>query len=515
MASSATLAMAGGLAHNTNASTTFFRNPAREGYIETDGVYYNPAGTAFLSNGVHISLSIMEAKQSRTCDYMMPTMALNSAHMGDPNYSYKGEAFAPVIPSLQFAYNWDRWNLQFGFGLIGGGGKLQFNKGLGMFEAPVSALPMLAQMMGQQYGLSVNVNSYAMNMALTGESYTFSMYLGTSYEIIKDKLAVSAGVRGIYASNHYYGGLSDIKFDLGDGLQTLNEVAGGYEQKSVMAAGAAATYAQLAEQYAAAGQVTEAATAMAAAEQYQAAAIQAGTAAQLLNGIAPMTADMSLDCNQKGFSATAVIGIDYRPLENLNFSARFESPTPLTLTNNSVNNEAAAANAALANYQDGVKTRADLPLQFAFGTMYAPIQQLRLSASYHFFDDKHAVQTNDPYYKDNKGTHEALFGIEGDVCKWVTLSMGYQGTFFGQSDREMSDMNFNLNNHSIAAGLRINCNSHWKIDLGYFHSFYTRRNVDLPYVYENPAMGIRADLPRTRSFMRYSDSWGVQLTYDM
>lgn len=467
MASSASLAMAGGLVHNTNASASFFRNPAREGYIETDGVYYNPAGTAFLSNGAHISLSLMEAKQSRVCDYNYMPLAANANHLGDPTYSYKGEAFAPVIPSLQFAYNWDRWNLQFGFGMIGGGGKLQFKNGLGMFETPVSGLPMLAK----SYGLSVN--RYAMNMALTGESYTFSMFLGTSYEIIKDKLAISAGVRGIYASNHYYGGLSDIKADFGDGnLMNANYVCTAAAQK-----------------YAQDGDMQKAA---------------------IYSGIAAKTADLALDCRQKGFSATAVIGIDYKPLENLNFSARLETPTPLTLKNSSVNNEAAAANESLANYQDGVKSRADLPLQFAFGAMYAPIQQLRLSASYHFFDDKHAVQTADPYYKDNKGTHEALFGIEGDVCKWVTLSVGYQGTFFGQTDREMSEMNFNLNNHSIAAGLRINCNAHWKIDLGYFHSFYTKRTVE-----DFVPMSETVSIPRSRSFMRYSDSWGVQLTYDM
>lgn len=484
-----TTLLAGGLYTNTNASTTFFRNPAREGYIATDGVYYNPAGTAFLSNGAHISLSLMEAKQSRVCDYNYMPIAANANHYGDPTYSYKGEAFAPVIPALQFAYNWDRWNLQFAFGLIGGGGKLQFKNGLGMFETPVTAIPLMLQ----QQGVAAK---YDMGMALTGESYIFSMFLGTSYEIIKDKLAISAGVRGVYASNHYYGGLSDIRVDLGMGLEKPAEGAIKYTEAMNQAAAAA-------QQFAAGGD-------MASAQQYQALAQQAGTAAAVYGMLAPRTGDLIMDCRQKGFSATAVIGIDYRALENLNFSARLETPTPITLRNSSVNNEVAAANAALANYQDGVKVRSDLPLQFSFGALYAPIQQFRLSASYHFFDDKHAQQTGDPYYKDNKGTHEALFGIEGDVCRWITLSAGYQGTFLGQSDREMSEMNFNLNSHSIAAGLRINCTDHWKIDLGYFHSFYSKRNV-----IDQVPVSAEVALPRERGFMRYNDSWGVQLTYDM
>ncbi|MBQ7191655.1 MAG: hypothetical protein IJS00_02140 [Paludibacteraceae bacterium] len=50
--------MAGGLVTNTNMSAAYLRNPAREGAIDIDGVYFNPAGTAFLTNGVHIGVSI-------------------------------------------------------------------------------------------------------------------------------------------------------------------------------------------------------------------------------------------------------------------------------------------------------------------------------------------------------------------------------------------------------------------------------------------------------------------------
>ena len=44
---------AGGLLTNTNQNIAFLRNPARDAAIGIDGVYSNPAGVAFLGEGIH------------------------------------------------------------------------------------------------------------------------------------------------------------------------------------------------------------------------------------------------------------------------------------------------------------------------------------------------------------------------------------------------------------------------------------------------------------------------------
>ena len=54
---------AGGLLANTNQNATFLRNPARDAAIAIDGVYSNPAGTAFLPQGIHLSISWQAAFQ--------------------------------------------------------------------------------------------------------------------------------------------------------------------------------------------------------------------------------------------------------------------------------------------------------------------------------------------------------------------------------------------------------------------------------------------------------------------
>ena len=55
---------------------------------------------------------------------------------------FKGKAFAPVIPSFQYAYNKGRWSFQGNFALTGGGGKCTFDNGLGSFEKIVGETAM-------------------------------------------------------------------------------------------------------------------------------------------------------------------------------------------------------------------------------------------------------------------------------------------------------------------------------------------------------------------------------------
>lgn len=59
-------AFAGGLMTNTNQSVHFLRNPALDATTGIDGVYANPAGLIFLTDGLHLSLNNQSAYQTRT-----------------------------------------------------------------------------------------------------------------------------------------------------------------------------------------------------------------------------------------------------------------------------------------------------------------------------------------------------------------------------------------------------------------------------------------------------------------
>ena len=191
-------AFAGGLLTNTNQSAAYLRNPAREGVIAIDGLYSNPAGTAFLSQGFHLSVNWQMAAQQRIMTATSPAFAAGVANNGATTKEFKGKAFAPVMPSFHAAYviN-DKWSVSASFGVTGGGGKCEFDNGLGMFEAMVGG-PLA------QAGAA-----YTLDQSLTGEQYLFGLQLGGTYKIT-DNVAVFGGVRGVYSSNVYEGAIKNI-----------------------------------------------------------------------------------------------------------------------------------------------------------------------------------------------------------------------------------------------------------------------------------------------------------------
>ena len=77
------LTFAGGLLTNTNQNVAFLRNPARDGAIGIDGVYSNPAGVAFLPDGLHLSLNFQSAYQTREITSVFGPFAYGAGNRGE------------------------------------------------------------------------------------------------------------------------------------------------------------------------------------------------------------------------------------------------------------------------------------------------------------------------------------------------------------------------------------------------------------------------------------------------
>ena len=139
---SSSVSFAGGFLTNTNQNVAFNRMMSREASIGIDGVYYNPAGVAFMKEGHHLSINLQTAWQTRTIDNSYAFFNYN-ANEPSADRTFKGKAFAPVIPSFQYAYNKGKWSFQANFALTGGGGKCKFDDGLGSFERVVANIGFL------------------------------------------------------------------------------------------------------------------------------------------------------------------------------------------------------------------------------------------------------------------------------------------------------------------------------------------------------------------------------------
>ena len=485
---SATPSFAGGLLTNTNQHVAFNRMMSREASIGIDGVYYNPAGVVFMGEGKHLAINWQLAYQTRSIenDYALFT---NNVNNPTTPRVFKGKAFAPVIPSFQYAYNKGRWSLQAGFALTGGGGKCTFDNGLGSFEKIVAETAIAAcQLAGavdqvaSQYGVPAVFSSdkyfgkegkYSYNSYMHGRQYYYGLSIGAAYKI-NEHLSAYAGVRGVYASTNYYGYVEDIKV----GNMPLYMVLDPTKEKA---------------------------------------------------------ANIELSCDQSGLGFTPMLGIDFKT-GKWNFAAKYEFKTRIRLKNKSVNQAPSignlpdnlrnayiaggvpeqAANAILSNpviqgamgqlktqfdsklegaigeYEDGKKIAGDIPAYLALGVGYSPVNTIRVNVGFHWFDDKHATSYNNRQEKLKRGTLEYNAGVEVDVNKKITLSTGWQNTNYGLPDenldtptskRYMDDKSFVVSSNSAAIGGVYHINKKMDLNVAYFHTFYqhkkTSENVQL------------------------------------
>ena len=476
---SATPSFAGGLLTNTNQHVAFNRMMSREASIGIDGVYYNPAGVVFMGEGKHLSINWQLAYQTRSIenDYALFT---NNVNNPTTPREFKGKAFAPVIPSFQYAYNKGRWSLQAAFALTGGGGKCTFDNGLGSFEKIVAETAIAAcQLAGavdqvaSQYGVPAVFSSdkyfgkegkYSYNSYMHGRQYYYGLSIGAAYKI-NEHLSAYAGVRGVYASTNYYGYVEDIKV----GNMPLYMVLDPTKEKA---------------------------------------------------------ANIELSCDQSGLGFTPMLGIDFKT-GRWNFAAKYEFKTRIRLKNKSVNQTPSignlpnnlrnayiaggvpeqAADAILSNsviqgamgqlktqfdsklegaigeYEDGKKIAGDIPAYLALGVGYSPVDAVRVNVGFHWFDDKNATSYKNRNKELDRGTLEYNAGIEVDVNKKITLSTGWQNTNYGLSDEYMDDKSFVVSSNSAAVGGVYHINKKMDLNVAYFHTFYqhkkTSENVQL------------------------------------
>lgn len=489
---SSSVSFAGGFLTNTNQNVAFNRMMSREASIGIDGVYYNPAGVVFLGDGHHLSINWQLAYQDRTIknDYSLFTNNVNNPFT--PR-EFKGEAFAPVIPSFQYAYNKGRWSFQGNFALTGGGGKCTFDNGLGSFERIVAETAMAAcglartvdGALGSVLGREVSMfgsdqafgagGKYSFNSYMHGRQYYFGLSLGAAYKV-SDNFSVFGGVRGIYATTNYYGYVEDIKV----GNMPLYMV---------------------------------------------------------LDPTKKDAANIELSCDQNGIGFTPIIGVDFKT-GKWNFSAKYEFKTRMRLKNKSVNlvpsignlpanlssqmtqiltqkgipaeQAEATAAAVLANqtvqktmlglknqfdteldeaigeYADGKKIAADIPAYLSVGVGYSPIDPLRINVGVHFFDDKNAKAYNNRQEKLDHGTLEYNAGVEYDINKKFTVSAGWQSTNYGLPEEEattskdkrfMDDKSFVTSSNSVGLGGVWHFNKKMSFTVAYFHTFYQHKKT--------------------------------------
>lgn len=483
----ATTALAGGILTNTSQSIDFLRNPARDAAIGLDGVYSNPAGVAFLPEGFHLGINWMYAHQTRTITSTDDVFALGYKNNQHTTKTFEGVADAPVIPSIQAAWNKGNWSLQFNFSIPGGGGKCEFENGLGSFERVVGKIagkfmtldnlattlntyaPLLYGAAGLPTPAPVTVNGvtgYDMDSYMQGRQYYYGFQLGTAYKINKN-LSVYGGLRLLVGNATYKARISNIRVL----TQTADEDFKKFLPKVPAQVQEMAPRAQ--------EMLTILNNIPAAAMSDDMKKLQAGLAAGLtslqsgqdeLTNLSKYSEGVNLLCNQSGMGIAPILGVDYK-IGNFNIAAKYEFKTQVRMKNESTVFEASEIE-AVNKYRDGEEVNEDAPAQLAIGAQWSPVEQARLNIGWHHYFDKQASWYNDTQDLLDHNSNEFLAGAEWDISDKFTISAGGQLTRYGLTDQYMNDISFVVNSYSFGFGLNYKLRDNITVKAAYFQTDY-------------------------------------------
>ena len=463
-------ALAGGILTNTNQSVSFLKNPARDAAIGLDGVYSNPAGVVFMNEGFHIAFNWQYAHQTRTITSTNPLFALGKKNGGLGVKKFEGVADAPIIPSLQAAYNKDNWSIQLNLSVPGGGGSCEFADGLGSFESVVGSIANMLKPLGAQ--------GYDMNGYMKGRQYYYGVQVGAAYKIYPS-LSVYGGLRLLYGDATYKAKISNIEV----------KTEGGYIDFADYLQGASTTINNGLDQVNA-GIAQYQAASMDAPAELLAKQVQLESTKTSLNQLQKYAQGVNLLCNQDGIGIAPVVGIDYK-VSNFNFAAKYEFKTQIRMKNESTVNEASEI-AAVNKYRDGEKVNEDAPALLTVGAQWKPVDAVALNVGWHHFFDKNASWYNNTQDLLDHDSNEYLAGVEWDVTDKLNVSCGGQLTRYGLSDQYMNDMSFVVNSYSIGFGFAYKVKDYLTLTAAYFQTNYGKYNRE-----NYPSEGVSDSFTRT------------------
>ena len=494
-------AFAGGILTNTNQSVLFLKNPARDAAIGLDGVYSNPAGVAFMPEGFHIAFNWQYAHQTRTITSQSPVYTLGEKNYGKDTKIFEGIADAPIIPSLQAAWNKGNWSFQFNFSVPGGGGKCEFADGLGSFErvvggiantfmtldSKVAQMNTVTQMFAPYYAAfgktqpdviqGNNVQGYDMDGYMEGRQIYYGIQLGAAYKI-NPNLSVYGGLRVLYGAATYKAKISNIKVKTGNDFVDFSSFFPNVATEVQALAATGASHLQLInqiEQAANAGQMplteVQQATLASAKKDLSDGMEELGKSQEQLGSLTKYSEGVNLLCNQSGFGIAPIIGIDWK-YRNFNFAAKYEFKTKMRMENESTVNEASEIE-AVNKFRDGEKVSEDSPALLTIGAQWKPINAVSLNLGWHYYFDKDVTWYNNTQDLLSHNTNEFLAGVEWDITDKLNVSCGGQITRYGLTDEYMNDMSFVVNSYSIGFGASYKVKENITLTAAYFQTNYS------------------------------------------
>ncbi|MBO8129986.1 MAG: outer membrane protein transport protein [Candidatus Marinimicrobia bacterium] len=450
----------GGLVTNTNQSAEFIRMMNRNASIDADAVYFNPAGTAFMEEGMHLYVSNQSILQTKIINNNYPYL-----HNG----KYEGQVKALVFPNIYSVINRGKLAFSLGFGPIGGGGSAEFEKGLPSFELPYSDLkPGLGQ-----YG----VTDYGIDLYFKGSSVYYGITSNIAYKI-NDMLAISIGGRYVSAVNKYEGYLKNVTVTQGENVNPapaqdfFNNLSG--------------SAAQAAQYYSNIGMLDSAAYFATVAAQMAAKAI--------------LMADQEADVTQKGSSVIPVIGLNVKLNDNLMVSFRYEMKGSMKVKNETKKDVLVGYTQdgdPITKFPDGAEIGSDIPSMVAFGAFAKFSPKLKVMSDINYFINSDIDWDGKEEYVNNE--YEVGVGAEYDFLDKLSISAGYLLSRTGAMENYQSDMTYGLDSQTIGVGGKFILAQGVFLSAGFSTTFYSQSEKNFTHLLDTQSIPVVEKYDKTAS----------------
>ena len=404
-------AFAGSIDYLAQQDAEYFAHPAMIGKVGVSGAYYNPAGTAFLEDGLYIQLN----SQTLFKNYEMETKESFGG------LSHESDHPSAFVPSLQMVKKEGDRSYFLHAGAAAGGGTVKYKNGISAFEVIGEGIEgffnkTIAQNMinqgltPQKKDLNAKVD-YLGGSTVNGTSYYINTTFGVAQKITP-KFSIAGGARLIYAMREL-DGTANYNLYAGNALPTTND-----KDKT--------------------GQVR-----------------------------------VDIDSERTGWGVGGVFGFHYQPTEKLNIGFKYETEVELNLDadgsvkttskTEAFNTTLPGIGSIVGNINGALESepviaewleddRRNLPAMMALGISYELTDRITLltSGNYYFIKD---ANRNGCYENYDNG-YEISVGVDYKLNEKWTLMAGYQYTDTGANERTYKDTDFALDADMYGLGVK-------------------------------------------------------------
>ena len=411
-ASLALSTFAGGLLTNTNQSASFVRNPMRYASLETDAIYFNPAGTAFFKEGWALSANWQMVWQDRDVENLL----------SPDKKKFEGKVYVPCMPTILASYKTGDWTFSGFFGMPGGGGKAEFNEGLPLFN---NLIGQLGGSLGAMAPIPMNV--YGVSQ-FESTQYMFSLQLGAAYKI-SDNWSVYGGIRGNYVNNNYMGTIKAIADLSAANMGTQDVMAVDIDMD------------------------------------------QSGISFTPVIGVDYKVGDFNLAAKYE-FRAINHLENDTKKLD----IAASEFMNGIGMGQIIEGAAGGALGSYLGGFADGKSLRSDAPAMLSLaGSWQATSWFKAMIGGVYYFDKDAKVESllgGDNNKNLDHNTYELLAGVEFNVTEKLLLSAGVQFSDFGITDQYISDISFTNDSFMTGLGAKYSFTENLDLNVGFCYASY-------------------------------------------